>query len=316
MNATAERGVVVTALKHAIPYLRMYEGKTFVIKTGGAALADRAATRSLIEQVGILHQVGIRTVLVHGGGAQSTELATTLGIETKFVDGRRVTDEETLDVATMVLNGSLNTRLLAACRDLGVRAVGLSGVDAGLIAARRRAPVASGDTSIDYGFVGDIEEVRIDVLVKLIDAGLLPVVSPISADANGTLLNINADTVAAAIAIEMQAEKLVLLTGAPGILESADDPSSLVSFVDLSGLDAMRSAGSLAAGMLPKVDAIAHAIRHGVERVHVISHDVADSLLLEVFTNEGAGTLVVESKEVLTKAEQAAGSTVAGGATT
>lgn len=316
MNETMDRGVVVQALKHAIPYLRMYEGKTFVIKTGGAVLADRAATRSLIEQVGILHQVGIRTVLVHGGGPQSTELATSLGIETKFVEGRRVTDEKTLDVATMVLNGSINTRLLAACRDLGVRAIGLSGVDAGLIDARRRPPVAGGAEPVDYGYVGDVVAVRIDVLVKLIEAGLLPVVSPISADSQGTILNINADTVAAAIAIEMKAEKLVLLTGAPGILEQPDDPSSLVSFVDLAGLDAMREAGSLAAGMLPKVAAISHAIRGGVERVHVISHDVADSLLLEVFTNEGAGTLVVESKEVLTKAEKAAGgAAVTGGKT-
>lgn len=314
MNETVDRGVVVQALKHAIPYLRMYEGKTFVIKTGGAVLADRAATRSLIEQVGILHQVGIRTVLVHGGGPQSTELATSLGIETKFVEGRRVTDEKTLDVATMVLNGSINTRLLAACRDLGVRAIGLSGVDAGLIDACRRPPVAGSGEPVDYGYVGDVVAVRPSVLVKLIEAGLLPVVSPISADSQGTILNINADTVAAAIAIEMKAEKLVLLTGAPGILEQPDDPSSLVSFVDLAGLDAMREAGSIAAGMLPKVAAISHAIRGGVERVHVISHDVADSLLLEVFTNEGAGTLVVESKGVLTKAEKAAGgATVTGG---
>lgn len=314
MNETVDRGVVVQALKHAIPYLRMYEGKTFVIKTGGAVLADRAATRSLIEQVGILHQVGIRTVLVHGGGPQSTELATSLGIETKFVEGRRVTDEKTLDVATMVLNGSINTRLLAACRDLGVRAIGLSGVDAGLIDACRRPPVAGSGEPVDYGYVGDVVAVRPSVLVKLIEAGLLPVVSPISADSQGTILNINADTVAAAIAIEMKAEKLVLLTGAPGILEQPDDPSSLVSFVDLAGLDAMREAGSIATGMLPKVAAISHAIRGGVERVHVISHDVADSLLLEVFTNEGAGTLVVESKGVLTKAEKAAGgATVTGG---
>ena len=302
-----DRGVAITALKHAIPYIRMYKGKTFVIKTGGAVLADPKRARGLLEQVGILHQVGIRTVLVHGGGPQSSELAAALGLETRFVEGRRVTDEKTIDVTTMVLNGSINTRLLAMFRDLGVPAVGLSGVDAGLIRAKRRPPVDAGGEEVDYGFVGDIESVDVDVLTRVIESGLMPVVSPVSCDEQGTILNINADTVAAAIAAGMNAQKLLLLTGAPGVLERPEDPASLVSLVDLAGLEKMKESGSIAAGMIPKVKAIADAIHGGVERVHVISHDVPDSLLLEIFTNEGSGTLVVDSLDVLTRAEQAAG---------
>jgi len=312
MNDTSSRGIAVTALKHAIPYLRIYKGKTFVIKTGGAVFADPAKVRVLLEQVGILHQVGIRTVLVHGGGPQASELLRAFGVEPRFVEGRRVTDEKTLDVTTMVLNGSINTSLLAHFRDLGVPAVGLSGVDAGLIRARKRPPVSMGgespETTVDYGFVGDVESVDVDVLFRLLEAGLLPVVSPISADEKGTLLNINADTIAASIAVAMRAEKLILLTGAPGILENPGDPSTVVSMVDLERLARMRAEGALAEGMLPKAHAIEDAVRGGVERVHVISHDAPDSLLLEIFTNEGAGTLVVENTKVLTQAEQDASS--------
>jgi len=311
MKDVGERAIVVEALKHAIPYIRMFKGKIFLIKAGGAIFADARKTHALMEQVGILHQVGIQTVMVHGGGPQSTELARALGIESRFVEGRRVTDERALDVATMVLNGSINTRLMAALRDLDVPAIGLSGLDAGLIRARKRPPVAvrNGDATemVDYGFVGDIVSVNIDVILKTLGAGLLPVISPLSADENGTVLNVNADTVAAALAASLRAEKLVLLTGAPGILETAGDPTSLISYIDLHGLDRMREEGRLEGGMLPKAAAIKHALENGVRRVHVISHDTPDSLLLEVFTNEGAGTLVVTDVHALTREEQDAG---------
>jgi acetylglutamate kinase len=259
-----------------------------------------------MEQVGILHQVGIRVVLIHGGGPQSTQLARALGVDSKFIDGRRVTDGASLDVATMVLNGQINTRVLAACRDLHIPAVGMSGVDAGLIRAHRRPPVARpGSESVDYGFVGDIDAVDADVLRKQLDNGLMPVVSPLSCDESGTLLNINADTVAAAIAAELKAEKLILATGAPGILEDIDDPQSLISYIDRARLDELRSAGKLADAMLPKAAAIHAALANGVSRVHVISYKMPDSLLLEVFTNEGTGTLVVNDINALTPAEQA-----------
>lgn len=305
MSAKRDRAVVVSALKHAAPYIRLFKRKVFVLKAGGEVFADATSTRALMEQIGLLYQVGIRVVLVHGGGPQSTRLAAKLGHDTQFVDGRRVTDEDSLDVATMVLNGQINTQILAVCRELEIPAVGISGVDAGLIHAKRRPPVKQdkGDP-VDYGYVGDIESVDASVLEKQLDNGLMPVVSPLSCDASGTLLNINADTVAAAIAAELRAEKLILATSAPGILDDKDDPQSLISYIDRAGLRKLKADGKLADGMLPKAAAIDTAISNGVNRVHVISYKLADSLLLEVFTNEGTGTLVVNDIAALTPAEQ------------
>ncbi len=308
MNGKGNRAIVVSALKHAAPYIRLFKGKVFVLKAGGEIFADAADTSALMEQVGILHQVGIRIVLVHGGGPQSTRLAAALGLDSTFIDGRRVTDGASLDVAMMVLNGQINTRVLAACRDLQIPAVGISGVDAGLIRAHRRPPVVrAGEAPVDYGFVGDIDAVDADVIRKQLDNGLMPVVSPLSCDESGTLLNINADTVAAAIAAELDAEKLILSTGAAGILEDVDDPSSLISYIDRARLDKLRDDGKLADGMLPKAAAIDAALANGVRRVHVISYRMPDSLLLEVFTNEGTGTLVVNDINALTPAEQQGG---------
>jgi acetylglutamate kinase len=295
--------VAVRALKSAAPYIRMYKNKVFVIKAGGAVFSDETSTRGLIEQVAILHQVGIKTVLVHGGGPQLDHLQATLGIETQMVNGRRVTDQKSIDVTVMVLNGIINTRILAICRALDIEAIGVSGVDAGLIRAHKRGPVpicAGSSESVDYGFVGDIDSVNVAVLDRLLSNGLMPVVSPLSADANGTLLNINADTVAAAIGGALSAEKLVLCTGAPGILERSTDTSSLISYTDIKG--------SLTHGMLPKAAAIENAIRGGVRRVHVITYKSADSLLAEIFTNEGTGTLVVADLKALSAAEQSAAS--------
>jgi acetylglutamate kinase len=299
--------IAVRALKNAAPYIRMYKGKVFVIKAGGAVFTDEASTRALIEQVAILHQVGIKTVLVHGGGPQLDQVQEALGIKTQMVEGRRVTDQKSIDVTSMVLNGLINTRILAICRDLDIEAVGISGVDAGLIRAHKRPPVRRSDTNsemVDYGFVGDIDAVDTTVIRKLLDNGLMPVVSPLSADSNGTLLNINADTVAAAIGSALAAEKLILCTGAPGILERVDDPSSVISYTDIKGLKRLRDQGSLQTGMLPKAAAVEAAIRNGVRRVHVISYKAQDSVLAEVFTNEGTGTLVVADLNALSPAEQ------------
>ena len=295
----------MSALKHAAPYIRLFKGKVFVIKAGGEVFADPVQAAALVEQVGILHQVGIRTVLIHGGGPQSTQLATDLGLNTEFVEGRRVTNSDSLNVATMILNGQINTRILATCRDLQIPAVGISGVDAGLIRAHKRPPVErDGKKTIDYGFVGDIDSVDADILRKQLDNGLMPVVSPLSCDESGTLLNINADTVAAAIAAELDAEKLILVTGATGVLEDIDDPGSLISYIDRKRLRELKDEGILADGMLPKAAAIDAAIANGVQRVHVISHKLADSILLEVFTNEGTGTLVVDDIAALSPEEQ------------
>jgi acetylglutamate kinase len=285
----------------------MYKGKVFVIKAGGGAFRDATTMRTFIEQVAILHHLGIRVVLVHGGGPQLDELTAKLGVPTRMVQGRRVTDAEAIDATSMVLNGLINTRLLALCRGFGISALGLSGVDGGLVTAHRRAPVtlASGEV-VDYGMVGDIDAVDATVITRLLDAGFLPVVSPLSADATGQLLNINSDTVAAAIGGALVAEKLILCTRAPGILERLDDPRSLISYTDVAGLRRLREERALSDGMLPKSSAIESAIRGGVRRVHVISYAAPDALLAEVFTNEGTGTLVVADTKALSPAEQGA----------
>lgn len=304
-----DRRIRVRALQHAAPYLRRFRGEVFVIKAGGAVLADPAGVRGLVEQVALLFHLGIRVVLVHGGGPQSTRLAEALGVGARFVNGRRVTDEGALRVATMVLNGEINTRILAACRDLDLPAIGLSGVDAGLIRAHRRPPVrvGAGDEpgrTVDYGYVGDIEAVNAEWLEKQLGIGALPVVSPISADASGTLLNINADTVAAALSVALGAEKLILLGEAPGLLADPDDAASAVSFLDLEGLAALRASGAIREGMLPKADCVRNALEGGVARAHLLPAGVPDSLLLEVFTPEGAGTLVVPDLSALSPAER------------
>ncbi|HSY46390.1 MAG TPA: acetylglutamate kinase [Steroidobacteraceae bacterium] len=301
-----DQTLAIRALKSAAPYIRMYKGKTFVVKAGGGVFADVEATRVLVEQIAILHYFGVRVVLVHGGGPQLTEVAAALGVPTRLVQGRRITDEKSIEVTAMVLNGLINTRVLAICRDLDIEAVGISGVDAGLVRAHKRAPVAvgAGGELVDFGFVGDIDSIDPGVIKKLLDNGLMPVVSPLSADAAGTLLNINADTVAAALGAALGAEKLILCTGAPGILGSVDDPGSLISYTDLQGLARLRADGRIADGMLPKVQAIEDAIRGGVRRVHVVSYRSPEGILGEVFTNEGTGTLIVADVNALSPAEQ------------
>jgi acetylglutamate kinase len=298
----------IRSLRSAAPYIRMYKGKTFVVKAGGGVFADAAAVRGLIEQIAILHYFGVRVVFVHGGGPQLTEVTEALCVPTRMVQGRRVTDQKAIDATSMVLNGLINTKLLALCREMNIDAVGISGVDAGLIRAHKRAPVKL-DTGevVDYGYVGDIDAVDTNVIRKLLDNGLMPVVSPLSADENGMLLNINGDTVAAALGAALSAEKLMLCTGAPGILERVDDPSSIISYTDLAGLKRLREEKKIADGMLPKAKAIEEAIRGGVRRVHVMSYKSQEGILAEVFTNEGAGTLIVADVNALSPAEQQIG---------
>src|SRR6516225_8893590 len=268
----SDQALAVRALKSAAPYIRMYKGKTFVVKAGGGVFAEMATTRALVEQLGILHYFGVRVVLVHGGGPQLTELSAALGVPTRMIEGRRVTDEKSIEITAMVLNGLINTRVLGICRDLNIDAVGISGVDAGLVRAHRRPPLA---------LAADGEP-----------------------DDFGTLLNINADTVAAAIGAALGAEKLLLCTGPPCILSNLDDPGSLISYTDLRGLKRLRDEGRIAAGMLPKAKAIEEALRGGVRRVHVVSYLSPEGILGEVFTNEGTGTLIVPDVNALSPAEQ------------
>ena len=307
MKPSGSRLVEIAALRHAVPYLALFRGRTFVVKLGGGALAEPRALAAVVEQAAALYHLGVRVVLVHGGGTQANELARALGLEVRQVAGRRITDEATLRVVTMALNGEANTAVLSACRAAGLPAVGVSGVDGGLVIARRRPPVVvPGESApVDYGRVGDIESVAPRLLVQLLDAGWMPVVSPLAADARGNVLNLNADGVAGALAVALGAEKLVMMVDTPGLLGDAADPASLISYVDLAGLARMRAAGSLAGGMLPKARAIADALGAGVPRAHLVSWRATDALLWEVFSNEGSGTLVVPELAALSADERA-----------
>ncbi len=279
-------------LKQAIPYIRLYKGKVFVVKVGGRVVARRDLLDALVEDVCLLQQVGIRVVLVHGGGSQATELSKRLGLEPKLVDGRRVTDASTLEVAKMVYGGQLNIDILATFRAHETPAVGVSGVDAGLIVAKKRAVGA-----VDYGFVGDIESVDPKVLQTLLDGGMTPVIACLGADAEGGVLNINADSVAEAVARALKAEKLIVVTDTEGLLKDVGNPDSLVSYTDLDEIEEFKQAGRLTGGMLPKVDACARALKGGVRRTHIINGLKPGALLREVFTNAGCGTMIVERRE-------------------
>jgi len=309
VNTPHDREATMGALLRALPYIRLYRGRVFVLKLGGEAVADAESMRRVVEQIGVLAELGVRIVIVHGGGPQTTALAERLGLPTRMVGGRRITTPETLEVAIMTMNGTVNTAVLAACRAAGIAAVGVSGVDSGIVRARRRPPVETivdgRLTVVDFGEVGDVMSVDGPALERLLDDGFVPVVSPLSADEAGNVLNVNADTVASAIACALGAEKLIFLTTVPGILEDRTDAGSLISYIDLPGLLVLEGRGALDGGMLPKVNAARGAILGGVKRVHIVGFRQPLSLLVEVFTNEGAGTLVVRDRAELSPGEQA-----------
>ena len=295
MSSEYPQRQTVAALRQALPYLKLFQGKTFVVKFGGEVFEEADNLRQLFEQIGVLHRVGIRVVVVHGGGPQTTSMAEKLGQQQTMVGGRRVTDGATLETSSMVLNGALNTRAVALFRELGIGAVGLSGVDADIVTATRRPPVEVDGATVDYGFVGDIDSIQPGLIHRLMESSILPVISPLSADAEGNILNVNADVVAARVAESLGADKLIVMSSVPGLLEDVQDPGSLVSYTDVAGLNDYIERGVVKDGMLPKVASVLQALKGGVPRVHLISFRVQDSLLAEVFTNEGSGTMVVSS---------------------
>lgn len=294
---------LVTALKGALDYTRLYRGQIFVIKLGGEVLANRDALESLAVSVALLESLSVRVVLVHGGGPQASELSRQLGLSPEVVAGRRVTTPEVLEVAKMVYAGRLNVDLLAVLRGQGVRGVGLSGIDAELVTARRRPPVPVRDDDgserlVDFGEVGDVEKVDPAVLKALLDAGYVPVIASLAADAAGRPLNVNADTLAEAVASALQAKKLIFLTSAPGVLRDPSDESSLVAFAVPEDLQPFLESGAIRGGMRPKVEACIRAVTDGVRRTHIIDGRVPDSLLVEIFTGHGCGTMVVARKDL------------------
>lgn len=306
MNSPVDRTAALSALVRALPYIRLYRGRTFVLKLGGETALDPAALARVATQASVLVETGTRVVVVHGGGPQVSDLSRRLGHEPVFEGGRRVTDPQALVCAVMVLRGTVNTSFVTALRAAGLQAVGLSGVDAGIVRARVRPPVEVDGAMVDFGEVGDVVGVDAGAIARLLDAGFVPVIAPLCADENGRVLNVNADTVAAAIATATGAAKLIFLTDAPGLLEDARDAHSLVSYVDLPGLAALEARGVVSGGMRPKLAAARAALAGGVPRVHIVGFRAEAALLAEVFTNEGAGTLIVRDASELQPQEHLA----------
>lgn len=288
-------------LKQALPYIQQHRGKIFVIKLGGRIFTKPEALRSLCQDIVLLHNVGIHVVVVHGGGPQLNALAERLDVKQNVVGGRRVTDDETLDLTRMVFRGKLNMELVSALREAGALAVGLSGSDGGLIEATRRPIVTikdeqGNDQEVDFGHVGDISKIHTDVITVLTQANYVPVVCSLASTTTGGVLNVNADTVAQHLAVALGADKLFLLTDQQGLFETLGDPSSLISYCDVEDLTKMMHDGLLSGGMKPKINAALSALDGGVDKIHLVSAFQPSSLLLEVFTNEGCGTLIVKNK--------------------
>ncbi len=295
----------IAGLKGALRYVRAYRDQVFVVKLGGEVLQDADVLDQVATQLALLHSLSIRIVVVHGGGPQASALARRLGQEPVMVAGRRVTDDDALEVTKMVYAGLLNTDLLSALREHRVQPVGLTGVDADLLTAHRRPPVEVVDDDgtskrVDFGHVGDLDRVDVRVLTTLMDARFVPVVASLAGDDEGNVYNVNADTVAEAIASALHAQKLIYLTGAPGVLRDRTDPSTLVTFADPDDLAELMQSGALAGGMRPKVEACIRAATGGVERTHIVDGRHPDALLLEVFTGSGCGTMIVGRKEKAT----------------
>lgn len=279
--------VRASVLIEALPYIRRFAGKTVVVKYGGNALAGATESDALAlfaEDIVLMRLVGLKPVVVHGGGPQISDLMTRLGKVTEFRDGLRVTDSETVDIARMVLSGQVNPQIVAAINVHGRFAVGVSGEDASLITASAKNP--------DLGFVGEVDRINPGILHRLLDDEFIPVVATIGTDASGQAYNINADTVAGAIAEALGAEKLVYLTDIEGLRRVVNDPTSLIRQTSPDELDALMADGTIAGGMIPKVESCVRAVRGGVRRAHILDGRIPHVLLLELFTDAGIGTMV------------------------
>ncbi len=285
MATPAEKAQILT---EALPYIRRFFGKTVVVKYGGNALAGAASEEDGLAQfaadVVLMHSVGMRPVVVHGGGPQIGELLKRVGKESSFVDGLRVTDAETLDIVRMVLVGKVNREIVAAINVHGPLAVGVSGEDTSLLTARQVSP--------ELGYVGEVTDVNTQIVSRLMGEELIPVIATIGTDEDGQAYNINADTAAAAIAAALEAEKLVYLTDIEGIRKDVADATSLLSQVTIAEIDGLITDGTISGGMIPKVEACVAAVKAGVGVAHILDGRVPRALLLEIFTPEGIGTMV------------------------
>ncbi len=273
-------------LVQALPYIQKWQGAIFVIKYGGAAMVDDAFAQMVMQDVVLMHCVGIRPVIVHGGGPEVSEAMKRLGKQPTFVQGLRVTDAETMEIVEMVLTGKSNRRLVAAIHQQGGCAVGVSGKDGNLLVARKL------ESDPDLGFVGEVEQVNPSVLHALLQVGYIPVVSPVGIGRDGASYNLNADHVAGVLAAALSATKLLLLTDVPGVLADPEKPDSLLSELSRERVQRMLEAGRISGGMIPKLQACLTALEGGVPRAHILDGRIPHALLIEVFTDAGIGTMV------------------------
>ena len=273
-------------LVQALPYFKEWCGKIVVVKYGGNAMLNEELKQAVMEDIVLLNTIGIKVVLVHGGGPEINHMLDRVGKESKFVDGLRYTDGETMEIVQMVLTGKLNKDIVGILLQKGGKAVGLSGVDAGLLRAKK--------TDKDLGFVGEVTEVNPDILLSMLDRGFIPVVSTVALGEQGddARYNINADTAAAKIAVALKAEKFVQLTNVPGILRNIDDPTSLIKRIERTAIGSLKATGVIAGGMIPKIECCETALNGGVPRTHIIDGRVPHSLLIEMFSDRGIGTMV------------------------
>lgn len=272
-------------LMEALPYIRKYTDKIVVIKYGGNAMLSEEAKQTVMGDIALLTLIGIKAVLIHGGGPEITDFMQRIGKEPKFIDGLRVTDKETAEITQMVLAGKINKNLVALINCMGGNAIGLSGIDGQLITARQY------DERL--GFVGEITDVNTTPLLDLLDKGYIPVISTVGCDTEGNVYNINADTAAARVAGALKAESLLTMTDAPGLMRDVSDPETLISVVHASEAPALMHDGIIQGGMIPKVECCIEAIRRGVKRVFIIDGRVPHSILIEMLTDEGMGTMFI-----------------------
>ena len=281
VRAAGEKALV---LAEALPYIREFSGKTVVIKYGGHAMSDPGLADLFAADVVLMRLVGMNPVVVHGGGPQISDLMRRLGKEPEFVDGRRVTDAETVDIVRMTLVGKVNREIVASVNRHGSYAVGLSGEDAALIRVDQRDPL--------LGFVGDVREINPTIVERMLREELIPVIATVGVDDDGQAYNVNADTVAGAMAEALDAEKLVYLTDVAGVYGDWPDESSLISRIDVAGMEKLVAGGKVSEGMIPKVESCVSALRRGVRRAHILDGRLPHALLLEFFTRQGVGTMV------------------------
>lgn len=285
----------VESIIEALPYFRKFAGKTIVIKYGGSAQIEPSLRTRLCKDLVLMQTVGIRAVLVHGGGPEITGMMKKLGKTPRFIEGLRITDEETAEITEMVLVGKINKGLAAEINLAGGRAVGLSGRDGNLIRARRVKPMDVGGEMVDLGLVGEPEKIDATIIRDLLAAGYVPVVAPTGMASDGGMLNINGDVAASYIAGALAAEKLIFLTDQKGLLKDVNDPESIISSISLAQIEELKGEGIIAGGMIPKMSAARTAIESDVSGVHIIDGRVPHSLILELFTSTGVGTMITRN---------------------